>query len=916
MGKKVAAAQLALKHEGEQLELARKHLAEYQSLAGSLLTAAVRWAGKTKDNRVGIERDLTAKVAAAYQSAPVEIFGGFDDPRWDTWTPADEPRALFIPAREGDLESVGLRVGYTERAGFQQPIYGRFIGGDRSVLIRGSSKHDKAAHQLLQALVLRIATQLPRHVRFTLLDPLGYGRSFPMAKSLPSVRETGDDIGADVRAILGDVRRLMKDVIGFHERFDRLPPEIQASERYEVIFAADFPKARGYDRRCIEALAELARVGPQAGRYLFLHWPTDAPLPREAQDVTFDGCIEIPLDVQGLFPDTPPEPARTQRILAAIRDSKPATKPAGVERLLPPEEGWWKESAAEALVAPVGGANADLTLRFDGSLRSHALVSAAAGGGKSNLLHALILALASRYAPEELELYLVDLKEGVEFNAYRRLPHAAVVSLNTEPALARAVVGDLCAELQRRLELFNAARVQNLTAYRKAGSPSGAMPRILLVVDEYQELFRDAPDDRVSADLRLIATQGRAPGVHLVLASQSPGAPAGMLHARQIMDNVLTRVVLRLRPDAIAGLTDFGPAGREMIRSCDEPGKAVINDQGGQDGGNRMGQVVFVDPETRDEAVVRMEKLAARAGFARSPQLFDGKESPAVGENPVIGNALAAARAPSADALGGLAGRRWPEGGFERPDWRPNDRPVPLWLGRRQHIHGHATVLLARRDGGHLLIVGGAAEGARGMLAGALASLAAVADPAQVAVELFAPGEHDPLFGAFAAAARGRGLEVTAYGIPSAMTERVLALAATLGQARDPSAKSRVLVLLDPDDDPDLRRPMDPMSRDRSPGLVALQRILADGPRAGLHLILAMRSPRAVGAVLDERRDLRLIRWRAAVKMSEDDSRRLFDQAAVAARLEGRVAVLQDIENATTEPFMPYRPELPARPSQ
>jgi hypothetical protein len=117
-------------------------------------------------------------------------------------------------------------------------------------------------------------------------------------------------------------------------------------------------------------------------------------------------------------------------------------------------------------------------------------------------------------------------------------------------------------------------------------------------------------------------------------------------------------------------------------------------------------------------------------------------------------------------------------------------------------------------------------------------------------------------------------------------------------------------VILDPDDDPDLRRPSDPMSRDRSPGLAALRRILADGPRAGLHLVLSLRSPRAVGALLDERRDLRLIRWRAAVKMSEDDSRRIFDQAAVAARLEGRVAVLQDVENATTEPFMPYRPEL------
>jgi hypothetical protein len=64
--------------------------------------------------------------------------------------------------------------------------------------------------------------------------------------------------------------------------------------------------------------------------------------------------------------------------------------------------------------------------------------------------------------------------------------------------------------------------------------------------------------------------------------------------------------------------------------------------------------------------------------------------------------------------------------------------------------------------------------------------------------------------------------------------------------------------------------------------------------------------------VLDERRgELRLVRWRAGVQMSEEDSRRLFDQAGVASRLAARAAVLQDLERATVEHFMPYRPELP-----
>src|SRR5262249_50758560 len=155
--------------------------------------------------------------------------------------------------------------------------------------------------------------------------------------------------------------------------------------------------------------------------------------------------------------------------------------------------------------------------------------------------------------------------------------------------------------------------------------------------------------------------------------------------------------------------------------------------------------------------------------------------------------------------------KRWSEGGFDRSDWRAADRQVPLWIGRQRHIHGHATVLLGRRDGAHLLIVGGAAEGARGMLAGALASLAAVGGPASVGVEIRAPGEQDPLLAEFSAMAAARGLEIPQYRTPAAVTERIAALGAGLAGPPNGSAPSRVLVLIDPDDDSDLRRPIDSM---------------------------------------------------------------------------------------------------------
>ena len=58
--------------------------------------------------------------------------------------------------------------------------------------------------------------------------------------------------------------------------------------------------------------------------------------------------------------------------------------------------------------------------------RSTCLIAGKTGSGKSTLLHALITNGALRYSPDELELYLIDFKKGVEFKVYAtmELPHA------------------------------------------------------------------------------------------------------------------------------------------------------------------------------------------------------------------------------------------------------------------------------------------------------------------------------------------------------------------------------------------------------------------------------------------------------------------------------------------------------------
>ena len=65
-------------------------------------------------------------------------------------------------------------------------------------------------------------------------------------------------------------------------------------------------------------------------------------------------------------------------------------------------------------------------------------------------MHALITNLALNYSPDEIDLYLIDFKKGVEFKVYatHELPHASVVAIESEREFGISVLQRLDAELR------------------------------------------------------------------------------------------------------------------------------------------------------------------------------------------------------------------------------------------------------------------------------------------------------------------------------------------------------------------------------------------------------------------------------------------------------------------------------------
>ncbi|GAA9571887.1 hypothetical protein UBN67_02530 [Helicobacter pylori] len=88
-----------------------------------------------------------------------------------------------------------------------------------------------------------------------------------------------------------------------------------------------------------------------------------------------------------------------------------------------------------------------------GGAQNHTLICGHSGSGKSNFLHVLIQNLAFYYAPNEIQLFLLDYKEGVEFNAYAKdaiLEHARLVSVASSVSFGVSFLSWLDKETKKR----------------------------------------------------------------------------------------------------------------------------------------------------------------------------------------------------------------------------------------------------------------------------------------------------------------------------------------------------------------------------------------------------------------------------------------------------------------------------------
>lgn len=239
-----------------------------------------------------------------------------------------------------------------------------------------------------------------------------------------------------------------------------------------------------------------------------------------------------------------------------------------------------------AIEAPIGkSANGD-TVNFKMDVNRghyHAFVIGETGSGKSRFLHDIIINMIAKYSPEDVELYLMDFK-GVEFNPYRDIKHSRVILVDrADERITYEVIHELKQKMEERQKILAAAGASDVDEYNKMSADSH-ISQIILVADECQTLFTDNAKNtklqtEMIATIALIAQQGRAYGVHLLLATQS------LTNAPKLRSDILNQIgehyILPCLPvDARRLVPEHEQKETEMVVAQMEKGKGQCYYQG------------------------------------------------------------------------------------------------------------------------------------------------------------------------------------------------------------------------------------------------------------------------------------------------------------------------------------------------
>ena len=440
--------------------------------------------------------------------------------------------------------------------------------------------------------------------------------------------ETIHHLHEHIQAVLNVIQGRTESLLDFRRQ---LSPKVEGFKL--VVLSTDYELLSDEIK---DKLTVLLKAGPAAGVTFLIHSMTlgvNELVLGLSQQCQVDGStvLDERSGVRGRF-----DPLSADELIAVSRRVASAVASAQVEPVafseVQPLDAPWSQSSRDGIsfaVGTYGMSTIEVTLGDELNQRHNALITGAVGQGKSNLISVVVHSLCQRYSPSEVEFYMLDFKEGVTLQAFAPdphtgsfLPHARVLGLDADREYGVNVLRHLFAIYRQRMATFKAAGVQNIRQYRLA-DPEAVMPRIVVVIDEFQMLFGEDDDTAESAVDLLVkgARLFRACGIHFILASQtiSSGYLLGGTAGEGLFGQVPVRIALKnslAESHATLGLKNDAAS---HIRSRE----AIVNLDYGELSSNRKTTIAYADDRILGE--LRTAWWQRARDTVVPPEVFEGE---------------------------------------------------------------------------------------------------------------------------------------------------------------------------------------------------------------------------------------------------------------------------------------------------
>ena len=176
------------------------------------------------------------------------------------------------------------------------------------------------------------------------------------------------------------------------------------------------------------------------------------------------------------------------------------------------------------------------------------------GSGKSAFFHSVVLNGCMKYSPRDLQFWLLDFKYGGASSKYRDsgLPHIRIVAENNKIDDALCLFQMIFEEMERRYKAFNQQHVNDILDYNRIAESKPELeyfPRIIIAIDEVQEIFREDNASVLQKLISSIAVRMRAAGMHFVMVAQNLCDGKSYMLKDAFLTHVSGRICFRVAAD-------------------------------------------------------------------------------------------------------------------------------------------------------------------------------------------------------------------------------------------------------------------------------------------------------------------------------------------------------------------------------